>query len=118
MYNQFPKIEEDKNNNNENNNNNKNNNNKNNNINDNNNNNNKGGESSSSYRMTQKNLMSSTLNKFNKTIETLLNSQMRNKNLFHYSDHSKMVQNNNKVNSKDNTNTNSNIFVIFSHTSI
>ena len=83
-----------------------NNNNKSNNINDNNNNNNKGGESSSSYRMTQKNLMSSTLNKFNKTLETLLNSQMRNKNLFHYSDHSKMVQNNNKVNSKDNTNSN------------
>ena len=91
---------------------NKNNNNKNNNTNDNNNNNNNKGESSSSYRMTQKNLMSSTLNKFSKTLETILNSQMRNKNLFHYSDYSKMVQKNNKVNSKDNTNTNSNICII------
>ena len=89
-----------------------NNNNKNSNTNDNNNNNNNKGESSSSYRMTQKNLMSSTLNKFNKTLEKLLNSQMRNKNLFHYSDYSKMVQKNNKVNSKDNTNTNSNNCII------
>ena len=61
--------------------------------------------------MSQKNLISSTLNKFNsKTLETLLNSQMknRNKNLFHYSDYSKLVQKNNKVHSKDNTQTNSN----------
>ena len=62
-----------------------------NNTNDNNNNNNKD-ESSSSYRMTQKNLMPSILNKFSKTLETLLNSHMRNINLFHYSDYSKMVQ--------------------------
>ena len=74
-------------------------------------NNNNKGESSSSYRMSQKNLISSTLNKFNsKTLETLLNSQLknRNKNLFHYSDYSKLVQKNNKGYSKDNTNTNSN----------
>ena len=85
-------------------------NNNNNNLNNNNNNNNKG-ESSSSYRMSQKNLISSTLNKFNsKTLETLLNSQMknRNKNVFHYSDYSKLVQKHNKVHSKDNNHTNSN----------
>ena len=79
------------------------------------NNNNNKGESSSSHRMSQKNLISSTLNKFNsKTLETLLNSQMknRNKNIFHYSDYSKLVQKNNKVNSKDNTNTNSNNAVL------
>jgi hypothetical protein len=61
--------------------------------------------------MSQKNLISSTLNKFNsKTLETLLNSQLknRNKNLFHYSDYLKLVQKNNKSHSKDNTNTNSN----------
>ena len=84
-----------------------------NNINYSNNNNiNNKGESSSSYRMTQKNLMSSTLNKFtSKTIETLLNSQMKNKNikLFHYSDYSKLAQKNNKIHSKDNAHTNSNI---------
>jgi len=92
----------------------KNNNNQNNNTNDNNNNNNNNnkGESSSSYRMTQKNLMSSTLNKFSKTIETLLNSHMRNRNLFHYSDYTKMVQKNNRVSSKDNTNANSNNCII------
>ena len=69
------------------------------------------GESSSSYRMSQKNLISSTLNKFSsKTLETLLNSQMknRNKNVFHYSDYSKLVKKNNKMHSKDNTHTNSN----------
>ena len=76
-----------------------------------NNNNHKQGESSSSHRLSQKNLISSTLNKFNsKTLETLLNSQMKNKNknIFHYSDYSKLVQKNNKINSKDNTHTNSN----------
>ena len=57
--------------------NNVNNNNSNLNSNLNNNNNNKG-ESSSSYRMSQKNLISSTLNKLNsKTLETLLNSQLK-----------------------------------------
>ena len=91
-------------------------NNNNNNANNNNNDNNiQNGENSSSHRMSQKNLISSTLNKFNsKTLETLLNSQMknrnknRNKNIFHYSDYSKLAQKNNKVNSKDNTHTNSN----------
>ena len=68
------------------------------------------GESSSSYRMSQKNLISSTLNKFNsKNLENILNSQMkdRNRNVFHYSDYSKLA-NKNKVYSKDNTYTNSN----------
>ena len=86
-------------------------NNNNSNLNSNLNNNNNKGESSSSYRMSQKNLISSTLNKFNsKTLETLLNSQMknRNKNLIHFSDYSKLVQKNNKLNSKDNTHANSN----------
>ncbi len=69
------------------------------------------GESSISYRMNQKNLISSTLNKFNtKALETLLNSQMknRNKNLFHYSDYSKLIQRNQKIHSKDSNHTNSN----------
>ena len=75
------------------------------------NNNHRQGENPSSHRLSQKSLISSTLNKFNsKTLETLLNSQMKNKNknIFHYSDYSKLVQKNNKINSKDNTHTNSN----------
>jgi hypothetical protein len=82
-----------------------------NNANNNSNNNNHQGESSSSYRMNQKNLISSTLNKFNtKTLETLLNSQMKNKNknLLHYSDYSKLIQKNQKIHSKHNNHTNSN----------
>ena len=79
-----------------------------NNANNNSNNNNHQGESSSSYRMNQKNLISSTLNKFNtKTLETLLNSQMKNKNknLLHYSDYSKLIQKNQKIHSKHNNHT-------------
>ena len=60
------------------------------------------GDSSSSYRFSQKNLMSVTLNKFtSQTLQTLLNSQMKvkNKNIFHYSDYSKLAKKN--PNSKD-----------------
>ena len=62
-------------------------------------NNNHQGESSSSYRLSQKNLMSSTLNKFNnKNLETLLNSQLKNKNK-----NSELTnKKNDKINSKDN----------------
>ena len=66
-------------------------------------------ESSNSYRMNQRNLIHSSLNKFNsKTIETLLNSQMKrnnkNKNILHYNNYSNLAQKNhtNRVNSKDN----------------
>ena len=67
-------------------------------------------ESSNSYRMNQRNLIHSSLNKFNsKTLETLLNSQMKNRNnknrnLLHYNNYSNLAQKNhtNRVNSKDN----------------
>ena len=73
-------------------------------------------ENSNSYRMNQRNLIHSSLNKFNsKTLETLLNSQMknrnnRNKNIIHYNNYSNLAQRNhtNRVNSKDNNQTNSN----------
>ena len=93
------------NNNNNNNNNNKNNNNKSNENNSNiNNNNNCQGETSSSYRLSQKNLMSSTLNKFNsQTLEALLHSQMKFKNK-----NSGLSNQKNNVHSKDTNHTNSN----------
>ena len=62
-------------------------------------NNNQQGENSSSYRLSQKNLMSSTLYKFNsKTLENLINSQMKK--------NSSIGKKNNKVHSKDHTNSN------------
>ena len=80
-------------------------------------NNNHNDENSNSYRMSQKNLIHSSLNKFNnKTIEALLNSQMknRNKNLLHYNNYSNHAQknNNNRINSRDNNRNNSNNKVI------
>ena len=108
-----PKIKKSSKNNNNNkksvshNNNNKNNNKSNNKSNDNNSNinsNNHQGENSSSYRQSQKNLMSSTLNKFNsKTLEALLHSQMKFK-----SKNSKIINKKNNVHSKDTNYTNSN----------
>ena len=79
--------------------------------------NNHGSENSNSYRMSQRNLIHSSLNKFNsKTLETLLNSQMknRNRNLLHYNNYSNQVQknNNNRVNSRDNNRNNSNNIAI------
>ena len=77
-------------------------------------------ESSNSYRMNQRNLIHSSLNKFNsKTLETLLNSQMKNKNnknknILHYNNYSNLAKKNhgNRANSKDNnTNNNNNILV-------
>ena len=70
------------------------------------NNNNHQGENSSSYRLSQKNLMSSTLNKFNnQTLETLLNSQLKNKN----KNSGLTNKKSDKINSKENnTHTNSN----------
>ena len=66
--------------------------------------NNHQGENSSSYRLSQKNLMSSTLNKFNsKTLEALLHSQMKFK-----SKNSKIINKKNNVHSKDTNHTNSN----------
>ena len=66
--------------------------------------NNHQGENSSSYRQSQKNLMSSTLNKFNsKTLEALLHSQMKFK-----SKNSKIINKKNNVHSKDTNHTNSN----------
>ena len=63
-------------------------------------NNNHQGENSSSYRLSQRNLMSSTLYKFNsKTLENLLNSQMKNKN-------SSIGKKNNNIFSKEHTNSN------------
>ena len=77
-------------------------------------------ENSNSYRMNQRNLIHSSLNKFNsKTLETLLNSQMknrnnRNRNILHYNNYSNLAQKNhtNRVNSKDNNNTNSNNILV------
>ena len=77
-------------------------------------------ENSNSYRMNQRNLIHSSLNKFNsKTLETLLNSQMknrnnRNKNIIHYNNYSKLAQRNhtNRVNSKDNNHANSNNMLV------
>ena len=77
-------------------------------------------ENSNSYRMNQRNLIHSSLNKFNnKTLETLLNSQMknrnnRNKNIIHYNNYSNLAQRNhtNRVNSKDNNHTNSNNMLV------
>ena len=84
--------------------NNKNNDNKSNDNNSNINSNNHQGENSSSYRQSQKNLMSSTLNKFNsKTLEALLHSQMKLK-----SKNSKIINKKNDVHSKDTNHTNSN----------
>ena len=104
-----PKIKKNSKNNNNNNNkksvshNNKNNN-KSNDNNSNINSNNHQGENSSSYRQSQKNLMSSTLNKFNsKTLEALLHSQMKFK-----SKNSKIINKKNNVHSKDTNHTNSN----------
>ena len=69
-----------------------------------NNNNNFQGEASSSYRLSQKNLMSSTLNKFNsQTLEALLHSQMKFK-----SKNSGLSNQKNNVHSKDTNHTNSN----------
>ena len=74
-------------------------------------------ESCNSYRINQRNLIHSSLNKLNsKTLETLLNSQMRNRNnknrnILHYNNYSNLAQKNhtNRLNSKDNNNnTNSN----------
>ena len=83
---------------------NKNKNSSNNNINSNN--NNGQGENSSSYRLSQKNLLSSTLNKLNsQTIETLLNSQMKKRNI------SSKLPNTNKntnIHIKDNLNNHDN----------
>ena len=83
---------------------NKNKNSSNNNINPNN--NNGQGENSSSYRLSQKNLLSSTLNKLNsQTIETLLNSQMKKRNI------SSKLPNTNKntnIHIKDNLNNHNN----------
>ena len=86
------------------------------NINKNNKNKNHNSESCNSYRINQRNLIHSSLNKLNsKTLETLLNSQMKNrnnknKNLLHYNNCSNLAQKNhtNRLNSKDNNNTNSN----------
>ena len=77
-------------------------------------------ENSNSYRMNQRNLIHSSLNKFNsKTLETLLNSQMknrnnRNKNIIHYNNYSNLAQRNhtNRVNSKDNNHANSNNMLV------
>ena len=77
-------------------------------------------ENSNSYRMNQRNLIHSSLNKFNsKTLETLLNSQMknrnnRNKNILHYNNYSNLAQRNhtNRLNSKDNNHTNSNNILV------
>ena len=77
-------------------------------------------ENSNSYRINQRNLIHSTLNKFNsKTLETLLNSQMknrnnRNRNILHYNNYSNLARKNhtNRVNSKDNNNTNSNNILV------
>ena len=76
-------------------------------------------ESSNSYRMNQRNLIHSSLNKFNsKTLETLLNSQMKNKNnknknILHYNNYSNLAKKNhgNRANSKDNNTNNNNILV-------
>ena len=71
---------------------------------------NKNNENSNSYRTNQRNLIHSSLNKFNsKTIEALLNSQMKNrnnKNKIHYNNYSNLAQKNNtnRINSKDNNN--------------
>ena len=77
-------------------------------------------ENSNSYRMNQRNLIHSSLNKFNsKTLETLLNSQMknrnnRNKNIIHYNNYSNLAQRNhtNRINSKDNNHANSNNMLV------
>ena len=77
-------------------------------------------ENSNSYRMNQRNLIHSSLNKFNsKTLETLLNSQMknrnnRNKNILHYNNYSNLALRNhtNRLNSKDNNHTNSNNILV------
>ena len=77
-------------------------------------------ENSNSYRMNQRNLIHSSLNKFNsKTLETLLNSQMknrnnRNKNIIHYNNYSNLAQRNhtNRINSKDNNHANSNNILV------
>ena len=62
------------------------------------------GETSSSYRLSQKNLMSSTLNKFNsQTLEALLHSQMKFK-----SKNSGLSNQKNNVHSKETNYTNSN----------
>ena len=63
------------------------------------------GESLSSFRLSQKNLISSTLNKLNsQTLETLLNSQLKNRNKS-----SRLVKRaTNNINLKDNPMTNAN----------
>ena len=61
------------------------------------------GENSSSYRLSQKNLISSTLNKINnQALESLLNSQMKKRNI------SSGLPKNNKIYLKDNIHMNNN----------
>ena len=65
--------------------------------------NNNQGENSSSYRLSQKNLISSTLNKINnQALESLLNSQLKKRNI------SSGLPKNNKIYLKDNIHVNNN----------